>query len=112
LFGSGQQLKRTPVPGRNTVLPNGFPVQFSGITLVLMPLIVRVFGMKSRHGFVAMRFGQNGGRCNGRVFPIAFHHTKVRGGRIGMESIPIHQDKLRTGTQRIKRPVHGEQVKL
>ena len=56
-----------------------------------------------------MGFGENGCRCDGGVFPVAFHHAKMGCGRVGMEFVAIYQDELWSSLQCVEGAVHGEQ---
>ena len=83
-----------------------------GITLVLVPVIERIFLMQGIHIVVAIGLRQDGSRCNAEVLPVAFHHRGMRQVLILLEAVPIYQQMLGTEIQLVDGPMHRQERRI
>ncbi len=95
-----------------TVFGNRRAVGLRRVALMLRKAILRVFSGKRVHVFVAVRFGQNAGRGNGRKPAVAFYKTLVHNPEIRFKSIAVDQKQFRPYFKLIDCPVHGQKGRL
>ncbi len=72
------------------MLGYGFAVFYGGVTLVIVPVIVRMLGVQAQHIVVAVGLGQY--RCSsyGEVFAITFYHGAIGHKLVGFKSVAIY----------------------
>ena len=73
------------------MVANGHPVLPCWIALVFLPAIDRILLIEFIHVVVAKGLGQDAGRCDGVVLPVAFDNTLIR---LRLTTVVLRKDPL------------------
>jgi hypothetical protein len=87
------QTERFAVVRSNSMADDGIAVVAGAVAFVLCPVISRVFVVKVFHKFITVGFSQNGSRCYGHKFAVAFYKTNVRNFGVRFETVAVYQQQ-------------------
>ena len=81
--------------GTGPVLAYGKTVLPGRIAPVTVPAINGIFPVKILHVLIPVGFGQDGGGCNGHVYPISFNNAVIGDIPPRPEPVSVHKDVFR-----------------
>src|SRR5450631_1283522 len=84
-----------PVIGTKPVHFNAPTVLSCTVSLIVKPVILRVFSMELLHEVVPVGFSHDAGCCNGCINPVSTDHALMRNLFILIEHMPVDQQKFR-----------------
>jgi len=83
------------------------PVRFGPIPFIGIPGIMRKEFVQTLHVFIAVRFRQYAGRCNGRIQAVALNNAFMGCPTIFFETIPIYEEKFWAFPEFVECKMHG-----
>ena len=114
------------------MITDGQPVLPCGIAFVLLPAIDRIFPVELIHIVVTKGLGQDAGRSDGLVLPVALDDTLIRQGlatialrkdtllswlarlvgkgNIGIETVAVDDELIWSDLQLVERTVHSQKA--
>ena len=95
------------VRGRST-FGDGGTMFFSRVSFILIPVIKRIFFVKTIHIIISVGFSQYRSGGYREVFSVSFYHGSMRNVRIFIETVSVDQQMLRTDRELIDSPVHRQ----
>src|SRR3712207_2600893 len=104
----------------NSVYSDSLSVFSGGVSLIALPIIIRVFEGQGVHIIITVGLGQNAGGGDRLVFGVAFDDTSIRklatgvgqslANNVGVETITVDNQCLGTHVQLVDSPVHGQET--
>ena len=91
------------------MLPYRRTMFLSGIALVPVPVIERIFLMQAIHVVITIGFRQDGSRRNGQILSVSFYNGRMGQILILMKTVPIDQQMFRTDFQLVDGSMHGQE---
>jgi len=87
---------------------DGGTMFFSRVSFILIPVIKRIFFVKTIHIIISVGFSQYRSGGYREVFSVSFYHGSMRNVRIFIETVSVDQQMLRTDRELIDSPVHRQ----
>ena len=96
-----KQIEGHSVVRGRSMFGDGGTMFFSRVSFILIPVIKRIFFVKTIHIIISVGFSQYRSGGYREVFSVSFYHGSMRNVRIFIETVSVDQQMLRTDRELI-----------
>lgn len=99
-----KQIEGHSVVRGRSMFGDGGTMFFSRVSFILIPVIKRIFFVKTIHIIISVGFSQYRSGGYREVFSVSFYHGSMRNVRIFIETVSVDQQMLRTDQRADRQP--------